>query len=310
MAETAQIRGPAITFAIPYYSNAEYLLEAISSVRAQTIDDWELLVVDDAGPEPAADLVAALTDRRIRYIRNPTNLGLAGNWNACVGLAAAPMVTLLHADDRLRPDYAATVLAAARQSPTAAAVFTDVAIIGADGAPARSLPDLVKRFARRPSHNHDVVGDAGLAGILANNYVMCPTLCYRKDVVGDAPFDGRWKFVLDLDHATRLLLAGHRLRGVRMVLYDYRRHSENQTSTLTADARRFAEEIELYRSIERSAATVGFTRTAKAARHRSMVRVHLALRAAIDLAHRHVQPARVKAVMLWADLRHRPLDTA
>src|SRR4051812_39241193 len=134
MAETAQTRGPAITFAIPYYSNAKYLLEAVSSVRAQTIDDWELIVVDDAGPEPAADLVDALGDPRIRYPRNPPTPGPAGNWKEGVRLAAAPMVTLLHADDRLRPDYAVTVLPAGGRSPTAAALFTDVAIIGADGA--------------------------------------------------------------------------------------------------------------------------------------------------------------------------------
>src|SRR5829696_1977595 len=251
MAETAQLPGPAITFAIPYYSNASYLLEAVASVRAQTMHDWELLIVDDAGPEHAQDLVDALADARIRYIRNTTNLGLAGNWNECIRLAGAPLVTLLHADDRLRPDYAVAVLAAARQPPVAAAVFTDATIIGADGTPARSLPDLVKRFASRPRRDHDVLGDEGLAGILANNYVMCPTLCYRKEIVGEAPFDSRWKFVLDLDHATRLLLAGHRLRGVRTVLYEYRRHSDNQTTALTADASRFAEEIDFYRSVER-----------------------------------------------------------
>src|SRR4051812_5127228 len=247
MAETAQTPGPAITFAIPYYSNADYLLEAVASVRAQTIDDWELLVVDDAGPEPAGERVDALGDQRVRYIRNTSNLGLAGNWNECIRLAGAPLVTLLHADDRLRPDYAVAMLAAARQAPEVAAVFTDATIIGADGARARSLPDLVKRFARRPRHNHDVFGDEGLAGILANNYVMCPTLCYRKEIIGAAPFDSRWKFVLDLDHASRLLLDGHRLRGVRMVLYEYRRHGKNQTTALTADASRFAEELELYR---------------------------------------------------------------
>src|SRR4051794_25715343 len=145
MAETAQTPGPAITFAIPYYSNADYLLEAVASVRAQTIDDWELLVVDDAGPQPAGERVDALGDPRIRYIRNTSNLGLADNWNECIRLAGGPLVTLLHADDRLRPGYAVAVLAAARQSPEGAAAFTDATIIGAERTPARAVPDLVKR---------------------------------------------------------------------------------------------------------------------------------------------------------------------
>src|SRR5215217_6183588 len=126
MAETAQTPGPAITFAIPYYSNADYLLEAVASVRAQTIDDWELLVVDDAGPEPAGERVDALGDPRIRYIRNTSNLGLAGNWNECVRLARAPLVNVVHADDRLYSTYAEHVLDAADRHPDVAAFFTDV----------------------------------------------------------------------------------------------------------------------------------------------------------------------------------------
>ena len=93
----------AITFALPYYSNLGYLREAIDSVLAQTISNWEMIVVDDAGPEPAADLVATLDDPRIRYVRNVANLGLAGNWNECLRHVTTPYVTLLHSDDRLLP---------------------------------------------------------------------------------------------------------------------------------------------------------------------------------------------------------------
>ena len=114
----------AITFAIPYYSNLGYLREAIDSVLAQTISNWEMIVVDDAGPEPAADLVAALNDPRINYVRNDVNLGLAGNWNECLRHVTTPYVTLLHSDDRLFPRYTEAVLAAADNHPDAAAVFT------------------------------------------------------------------------------------------------------------------------------------------------------------------------------------------
>src|SRR5690606_6066717 len=61
---------PAISFAIPYYRGRDYLREAVESVLAQTRPDWELLVVDDCGPEPADDLVASYGDSRIRYHRN------------------------------------------------------------------------------------------------------------------------------------------------------------------------------------------------------------------------------------------------
>ncbi len=133
--------GPAISFAIPYYSNAAYLREAIDSVRGQTHRDWELVVVDDHGPEPVPDLVAEYGDPRITYVRNETNLGLSGNWNECIRRTNGPLVTVLHADDRLLPTYAERVVEAARSHPHAAAVFTDVVTIGTDGRPVETIAD-------------------------------------------------------------------------------------------------------------------------------------------------------------------------
>ena len=174
---------PAISFTIPYYDNAGYLAEAIDSVRAQTESDWELIVVDDAGPEPAHDLVAAYGDERITYVRNERNLGLARNWNECLRHVRAPFATVLHGDDRLDPAYAAKVLAAHAAHPDVSIVFTDVRIIGPDGQPARTMADIAKRFARRSRDDHDLAGDGDLAVLLAGNYILCPTLCFRVAVV-------------------------------------------------------------------------------------------------------------------------------
>jgi glycosyltransferase involved in cell wall biosynthesis len=294
---------PSITIAIPYYSGLDYLADAIASVRDQTVADWRLIVVDDAGPEPCADLVAAYADERMTSVRNAANRGLAGNWNECIRHATTDLVTLLHADDRLAPGYMAAVRVAASAHPDAAAVFTDPRVIGPDGGPARSLPDEIKRLARRPRRDHVVAGDRDLASILANNYVFCPTLCFRRAVVGDAPFDERWRMVMDLDLVARLLLDGRRFAAVRAPLYEYRRHGGNQTNVLTASAVRFEEELALYRELAEHAARRGWTRTARAARHRTMVRVHLALRAALDLAGRRTSAARTKARLLSDDLR-------
>lgn len=296
---------PAITFAIPYYRNRVYLRQAIESVLAQTLDSWELIVVDDAGPEPAGDLVASFDDERIRYVRNASNLGLAGNWNECLRNATAPLVTLLHADDRLLPAYAAEVVCAANEHPDVAAVFTDTVIIGPTGSPARSLPDMAKRLIGRPRGDHDVVGDAGLAGIAAGNYLFCPTLCYRTASIDREPFDARWKFVLDLDHISRLLLSGRRLRAVRRPLYEYRRHEFNETASMTADSQRFEEELRFARELVERADRMGWSRTARAARRRLLVRAHLTIQMISDLGRRRFAAGKQKGSLLLHDLGHR-----
>jgi glycosyltransferase involved in cell wall biosynthesis len=294
---------PRLSFAIPYYRGLDYLQEAIDSVLAQDFEDWELVVVDDRGPEPADDLVASYADQRITYVRNEVNLGLGGNWNECVRLSRAPLVTVLHGDDRLLPAYAGSVVAAADAQPDVAAIFTDALNIDAVGRRTLTLADRVKKHLPRPRADHAVEGDSGLAGLLFGNYIICPSLCLRRSVVGPAPFRTDLRFVPDWEFTTRLLLEGRRLYGVRTPLIEYRRHGGTETSLLTSDSSRFAEEIALMRIRAEECAELGLPRSARAARHRLTVRVHVLVRAAIDVVRGRWGPARGKARMLWSDLR-------
>lgn len=296
---------PRITFAIPYYRGRDYLGEAIRSVLAQTASDWLLLVVDDCGPEPADDVVAGYDDPRISYVRNAQNLGLAGNWNECVRLATTPWVTILHGDDRLLPEYAERVLAAAEREPGVTALFTDTVNIDGDGAPTRTLADVAKGLLPRRKGDHALAGDDDLAGLLAGNYIVCPTMCLRRELVGPAPFDASLKFVPDWEFTTRVLMGGGRLFAVRTPLLEYRRHGGSETSLQTEDATRFIEEIAF---LERRAAELGpmgWKASAKSARRRITVRGHLFVLAGLDLVHGQRAAARAKWRVLRGDLRRR-----
>lgn len=291
----------AITFAVPFYRDAALLERAVASVRAQTTDDWELLVIDDAGPDgpAAAAVVAALGDPRARYERCDVNLGLAGNWNRGLVAATAPVVTLLHADDELDPRYAELVLAAHERHPTAAAVFCATEIVDRDGRPLRSLPDTVKRVIA-PRRRGDLVveGDRGLASLMRGQYVFCPSLAYKRAELGELAFDARWRMVLDLAMLAELLFTGRRLVGVPEVAYRYRRHGANESAKLTAEATRFAEEAELHRLIATRAGAAGWPRTARMAAAMPTVRLHAAYRALGDLRRGDPAAARAKLTAL------------
>jgi glycosyltransferase involved in cell wall biosynthesis len=292
-----------ISFAIPYYSNPGYLAEAIDSVRRQTIDEWELVVVDDHGPEPAKDLVAAMDDARLSYLRNDERRGLPGNWNECVARTTAPLVTLLHGDDRLLPTYAERLLAVADEQPHAAAYFTGVKLIDGEGRPTRTYVDFLKRLVSGGSHSGEVVGDKGLAALLAANFIYCPTLSLRRDAVGDAPFDESWHFVCDWDFTARLLLEGRSLVGLDESLLEYRRHPSQTTARLTVDAQRFSEELGFLKQMQARTAARGYSAAARAAHRRVGTRGHVAVSASLDLAKGRVRQAWTKAKVLARDLR-------
>jgi glycosyltransferase involved in cell wall biosynthesis len=299
MTEVGDVR---ISFAIPYYDNPGYLAEAVASVQAQTAPHWELVVVDDAGPEPAEDVVRRLGDPRVRYVRNDTRLGLPGNWNASLRECRAPLATLLHGDDRLHPSYAEEVLAAASLRPDAAAVFTGTTVIDHGGAPVRTFVDTAKRVLARRHDLGELAGDAGLAVLLGANLIYCPTLALRRDALGGEPFDARWRFVADWDLTVRLLMEGRTLVGVDRPLLDYRRHAAQTTAQLSRDTRRFDEELRFLRLMETQAGEHGFPRGASAARRRLATRAHLAANAVADVARGRLTAARAEAGLLARDL--------
>lgn len=286
-----------ITFAIPFHRDAAFLAAAVASVRAQTIEDWELVVIDDAGPDgdAAAAVVAALADPRARYVRHDRNLGLAGNWNRCLDAAGAPVVTVLHADDELAPRYGELVLAALARHPGAAAAFCGATIIDGSGRTVRSLPDTVKRVVQ-PRRRGDLVveGDGGLASLMRGQYVFCPSLAYRRRALAPLRFDDRWRMVLDLAMLAEVLFTGRHLVGVPDAAYRYRRHGANESAVLTAEATRFVEEAELHRLIAARAAALGWRRTARMAAAMPTVRLHALYRAAGDAAHGRPAAAAAK----------------
>ena len=86
---------PAFSVIIPTYGRPRWLTEAIDSVLAQTVQDFELIVVDDASPEP----VRVGPDPRIRLIRRDANGGAAAARNTGVEAAAGRYLTFLDDDD-------------------------------------------------------------------------------------------------------------------------------------------------------------------------------------------------------------------
>ncbi len=94
---------PAVSVIMPCYNLGRYLKDAINSVLRQSMNDWELIVVDDCSPDNTAEIVAQFTDPRIKYVRTPQNLYLAGALNYGVRQAKGRAILPLDADNMIEP---------------------------------------------------------------------------------------------------------------------------------------------------------------------------------------------------------------
>jgi glycosyltransferase involved in cell wall biosynthesis len=92
-----------VSVLVPIYNGEAFLAECLESILAQDFADMEILIADDASTDGSVALVEryATKDSRIRWWRNPDNLGLAGNWNGCLRAAKGQYIKYVHQDDKL-----------------------------------------------------------------------------------------------------------------------------------------------------------------------------------------------------------------
>jgi glycosyltransferase involved in cell wall biosynthesis len=309
-----------LAVAIPFHSAADYLRRAIESVVAQDDSRWSLIVCDDGGAGEAQRVIESLglqDDERIHAVRNDDCAGMVNNWNRCLDTAEADeaeLVMLLHEDDALEPGYVRMMCALADAHPHAVALFCETRIIDAQGSRRFSFADWIKRFyvpsEARGTHGYAIEGEAGLRAIMAGNFIMCPTLCYRRSRLAERRFDPRWRQVQDLEMTSRLLLDGEKLVGTQQVEYVYRRHPSGATAQQSQSLLRFREEIALFDAVADRCRTLGWEDAARVSSRKRIVRLHLLFRALVDAASGHFGRARREIALALASRGDEPPTTA
>lgn len=106
---------PKVSVVMPAYKAAGFIAAAVASVRAQTLQDWELIVVDDCSPDDTAAAVEAAGegDRRIRIVRAAQNGGVARARNLGNEHARGDWIAVMDSDDAMEPQRLETLIAAA-----------------------------------------------------------------------------------------------------------------------------------------------------------------------------------------------------
>ena len=130
---------PKISVVMPVFNCDAWLTQALESVRAQSLPDFELIVVDDGSTDRTGRIVedAARSDPRIR-LEHQEHLGIGAALNHAIAVARAPIVARMDGDDVAAPDRLQTQMDFLSAHP-------DVAAVGS--------------WARVISHHDEVIGD-------------------------------------------------------------------------------------------------------------------------------------------------------
>ncbi|MBN1464118.1 glycosyltransferase family 2 protein [candidate division KSB1 bacterium] len=98
---------PLISVGMPVYNGERYLSQAIDSILAQSFADFTLIISDNASIDRTQAICQdyANRDSRIRYIRQPKNLGGPRNWNYLFSCSQSPYFKWASANDLCHPDF-------------------------------------------------------------------------------------------------------------------------------------------------------------------------------------------------------------
>jgi glycosyltransferase involved in cell wall biosynthesis len=95
---------PTVSVILPAYNGARFLKEAVESIVHQTLQDWELIVVDDGSTDDTPEIMAGYHDPRIRYLKNEGNKGLVYSLNRAIEASAGRYIARMDADDISQPE--------------------------------------------------------------------------------------------------------------------------------------------------------------------------------------------------------------
>lgn len=207
---------PTVSVVMPAFNAQAYIRQAIDSVRGQSFQDWELIVVDDCSTDQTRKLVAqyAQADGRIRLVENRENLGAAGTRNCGIAHSRGEYVALLDCDDYWHPQLLEKELACARQTG-ADIVYCSYAIVDEQG--------------EKLCNDFLVPEKTDLESMLIRCVISCSTAMLRGQVARENPFP-TGIYHEDIALWFRLLRDGAVARGVPEVLACYRQHSGSRAA--------------------------------------------------------------------------------
>ncbi len=123
-----------VSVVIPAYNCEIYIAQAIRSVLAQTEQNFEIVIVDDASSDKTVEIIRSFSDQRISLYLNEQNRGVSHTRNEAFRMARGEWIALLDADDWYAPERIEKMLGAAREF-NADMVSDDLYLTPADYSP-------------------------------------------------------------------------------------------------------------------------------------------------------------------------------
>ncbi|MGG6293240.1 glycosyltransferase family 2 protein [Leptolyngbya sp. AN02str] len=215
---------PKVSVIIPAYNAMAYLPETVESVLHQTLQDFEILIVNDGSRDRIEEWATTLTDPRIKLITQ-ANAGVSVARNTGIAAAQGDYIAFLDADDLWEPTKLEKQAKRLDEQPEVGLVYTWTLLVTDKGEPT----EVMVAF--------DIEGDVWEKLLVQDMMSNCSSAMVRRSCFDEVGvFDPSFSYCADRDMWTRIASRYH-FAAVKEPLTLYRRHpssmSKNQRKTLS-----------------------------------------------------------------------------
>jgi glycosyltransferase involved in cell wall biosynthesis len=212
---------PKVTVVIAAYNAERFVRETVDSVLAQTLNDIEIIVVDDGSTDGLLTVLGTFRDRRLRVLRQK-NSGVSAARNAGLAAARAPYIFFLDADDILLRDALERMVSILDDNPRRVACFAHHIRMTEDGVELSNRADLAwKMFP----------ADDTLRHLVAKNFIVCGAICIRTEAARSVRgFNAALSWGEDWEFWCRLAVLGDFAAMPNDVVLMYRQHCSSANS--------------------------------------------------------------------------------
>jgi glycosyltransferase involved in cell wall biosynthesis len=231
---------PKVSVLIPTYNAGAFLDESITSVLNQTYTNYELVIVDNCSTDNSEEIISKyLSDQRIRYYKNESNIGVVGNFNKCFSYAKGEYLKILCADDKFHPELLEKFVNVMEKFPNVSLVTSYSQEFG-----------LSDKVLKAP-FSYVVNGKQLICEILNNwNYLGHPSnVMIRKSGLAVGNFRNEYLWMADWEMWLRVLAIGD-CYFIPEILSYTRFHETQVTNTMIKNFSHYFESYNLVKNIQ------------------------------------------------------------
>ena len=206
---------PLFSVLIANYNNANYLRDALESVKSQTYPNWEIIIVDDASTDNSLPIINEYVsgDERIKLFENKTNCGVGYTKSRCIDSALGEIAGFLDPDDVLIDNALETMVDLHLENKEAALIYSNCFICD------ENLNILRRSFVNSIPPNRSMLEYVGEDNMSLSHFTTFKISFYLKS----ARLDISCKRAIDLDFYYKMEEVG-KLIHIDAHLYKYRMH--------------------------------------------------------------------------------------